>query len=47
MTLENKVIAVIGGRDSAIKEALLLAKYAKKVYIITRSTLKPERHRPY
>ncbi|MAH03377.1 hypothetical protein CMI39_01170 [Candidatus Pacearchaeota archaeon] len=39
---KNKVLAVIGGGDSAVKEALLLSQYAKKVYIIARSKLKPE-----
>ncbi|MGB9708270.1 MAG: NAD(P)/FAD-dependent oxidoreductase [Candidatus Pacearchaeota archaeon] len=33
---KNKIIAVIGGSDSAAMSALLLAKYAKKVYIIYR-----------
>ncbi|MEM4271535.1 MAG: FAD-dependent oxidoreductase [Candidatus Pacearchaeota archaeon] len=32
----NKVVAVIGGSDSALKEALLLKEYAKKIYIIYR-----------
>ncbi|MDD5700044.1 MAG: FAD-dependent oxidoreductase [Candidatus Nanoarchaeia archaeon] len=32
----NKVAAVIGSGDSAVKEALLLAEYAKKVYLIVR-----------
>jgi len=32
----DKVVAVIGGSDSAVKEALLLAKYCSKVYIIYR-----------
>jgi len=32
----DKVIAVVGGSDSAAKEALLLSEYAKKVYIIYR-----------
>ncbi|MHA1638080.1 MAG: NAD(P)/FAD-dependent oxidoreductase [Candidatus Thorarchaeota archaeon] len=32
----DKVVAVIGGSDSAAKEALLLAKYCTKVYIIYR-----------
>jgi thioredoxin reductase (NADPH) len=32
----NKVVAVVGGSDSAAMEALLLAKYAKQVYIIYR-----------
>ncbi len=39
---KNKIVAVVGGGDSAAKEALLLSKYAKKVYILSRSTLKPE-----
>jgi len=33
---KNKVIAVVGGSDTAAKEALLLSEYAKKVYIIYR-----------
>ncbi|HDQ59687.1 MAG TPA: thioredoxin reductase, partial [Candidatus Woesearchaeota archaeon] len=33
---QDKIVGVIGGGDSAAKEALLLAKYAKKVYIIYR-----------
>ncbi len=32
----NKVVAVVGGSDSAAKEALLLTNYASKVYIIYR-----------
>jgi len=32
----DKTVAVIGGSDSAAKEALLLTEYAKKVYIIYR-----------
>ena len=32
----NKVVAVVGGSDSAAKDALLLAEHAKKVYIIYR-----------
>lgn len=32
----DKVVAVVGGSDSAAKEALLLTQYAKKVYIIYR-----------
>jgi thioredoxin reductase (NADPH) len=32
----DKVVAVVGGSDSAAKEALLLTSYAKKVYIIYR-----------
>jgi len=33
---KEKVVAVIGGTDSAAKEALLLAEHASKVYIIAR-----------
>lgn len=33
---KNKVVAVVGGSDSAAKDALLLAGHAKKVYIIYR-----------
>ncbi len=32
----DKIVAVVGGSDSAAKEALLLTEYAKKVYIIYR-----------
>lgn len=32
----DKVVAVIGGSDSAAKEALFLSEYAKKVFIIYR-----------
>ncbi|MCX8158601.1 MAG: FAD-dependent oxidoreductase [Candidatus Diapherotrites archaeon] len=31
---KNKKVVVIGGGDSAIKEAVLLSKYAKKTYVI-------------
>ncbi|MBI2043720.1 FAD-dependent oxidoreductase [Candidatus Pacearchaeota archaeon] len=33
---KNKTIAVVGGSDSAAKDALLLSEHAKKVYIIYR-----------
>lgn len=33
---KNKVVSVIGGSDSAAKDALVLAEHAKKVYIIYR-----------
>jgi thioredoxin reductase (NADPH) len=33
---QNKVVAVIGGGDSAISEALFLTRFASKVYIIHR-----------
>lgn len=32
----NKIVAVVGGSDSAAKDALLLAEHASKVYIIYR-----------
>ena len=38
----NKIISVVGGSDSAVKEALVLSRYAKKVCIIARSTIHPE-----
>jgi thioredoxin reductase (NADPH) len=33
---KEKTLGVIGGSDSAVKEALLLSEYAKKVYLIYR-----------
>ncbi len=33
---QNKIVAVVGGGDSAAKEALLLSQYAKKVYMLIR-----------
>lgn len=39
---KNQDIIVVGGGDSAAKEALLLSKYAKKVYILARHKLSPE-----
>jgi len=33
---KNKIVAVIGGSDTAAKEALILSKYASKVFIIYR-----------
>lgn len=33
---KDKIVAVIGGSDTAAKEALLLTQFAKKVYIIYR-----------
>ncbi|MBU1204801.1 MAG: FAD-dependent oxidoreductase [Nanoarchaeota archaeon] len=41
--VKNKIIAVIGGGDSAVKEANLLTGYAKKIYIINNEEeLHPE-----
>ena len=40
---KNKTVAVIGGGDSAAKDALLLSEHAKKVYIIYRGEqIRPE-----
>lgn len=40
---KDKTVAVIGGGDSTAKEALLLANYAKKIYIIYRGgKIRPE-----
>lgn len=40
---KGKVIGVVGGSDSAAKEALLLTEYGSKVYIIYRGeTIRPE-----
>jgi thioredoxin reductase (NADPH) len=40
---KNAVVAVVGGSDSAAKEALLLTQYCKKVYIIYRGEkIRPE-----
>jgi thioredoxin reductase (NADPH) len=33
---KNKIVAVVGGSDTAAKDALILAEHAKKVYIIYR-----------
>lgn len=33
---KDKIVAVVGGSDASAKDALLLSKYAKKVYIIYR-----------
>ncbi len=39
----GQALAVVGGGDSAVKEALLLTQFAKKVYVIARGDrLKPE-----
>ena len=40
---KNKVIGVVGGGDSAIKEALLLSTYGSKVYVFARGEkIRPE-----
>ena len=40
---KNKVVAVIGGSNSAAKNALFLTEYAKKIYIIYRGEqIRPE-----
>src|SRR3989338_4561996 len=39
----DKILAVVGGSDTAAKEALLLAQHGKKVYIIYRGdNIRPE-----
>ena len=39
----NKIVCVIGGSDSAVKDALVCAEHAKKVYIIYRGEqIRPE-----
>jgi len=41
--MKNKIVGVVGGSDSAVVEALLLAEYAKKVCIIYRGEkVRPE-----
>jgi len=40
---KDKVVGMVGGSDSAVKESLLLAKYCSKVYIIYRGeSVRPE-----
>lgn len=38
----DKTVAIVGGSDSAVKDALVLTKYAKKVYVIARNELRAE-----
>ena len=38
----NKVVAVVGGGDSAVNGAVLLSQYADKVYLLVRSSIKAE-----
>ncbi|MBR9691208.1 FAD-dependent oxidoreductase [Candidatus Woesearchaeota archaeon] len=43
--IKGKTIAVAGGGDSAVKEAILVTEYAKKVFIINNEKeLHPEHH---
>jgi thioredoxin reductase (NADPH) len=43
--IKGKVVAVAGGGDSAVKEAILVSEYAKKTYIINNEKeLHPEQH---
>ena len=44
---KNKIVGVVGGGDSAMTSALLLSKYAKKIYILYRGSefKKPEPRR--
>ena len=40
---KNKIVGLVGGSDSAAKDALVLAEHAKKVYIIYRGQeIRPE-----
>lgn len=39
---KNKVVGIIGGSDSAAKEAMVLSQNSKKVYMFIRSYLKAE-----
>ena len=40
---KNKIVGVVGGSDSAVKDAMLLSEHAKKVYIIYRGEqIRPE-----
>lgn len=44
-SIKGKAVAVAGGGDSAVKEAILISEYAKKVYIINNEEeLHPEHH---
>lgn len=42
MFFKNKVVCIIGGGDSSVKEAMVLAQNSSKVYILARTTLKAE-----
>jgi thioredoxin reductase (NADPH) len=39
---KNKIVGIVGGSDSAAKEAMVLAQNSKKVYMFIRSHLKAE-----
>lgn len=39
---KDKIVGIVGGSDSAAKEAMVLAKNSKKVYMFIRSHLKAE-----
>jgi thioredoxin-disulfide reductase len=39
---KEKVVGIVGGSDSAAKEAMVLAMHSKKVYMLIRSHLKAE-----
>jgi thioredoxin reductase (NADPH) len=40
---KDKIVSVVGGSDSAVKDAMVLAEHAKKVYIIYRGEkIRPE-----
>jgi len=40
---KDKIVGVVGGSDSAVKDAMVLAEHAKKVYIIYRGEkIRPE-----
>ncbi len=47
MFFNDKIVGVAGGGNSAVKSALLLAEYAKKVYIIYRKAKEDMRAMPY
>lgn len=38
----NKIVGIVGGSDSAVKEAMVLAKNSKQVYMFVRSYIKAE-----
>lgn len=47
MFFNDKIVGVTGGGNSAVKSALLLAEYAKKVYLVYRREKKDMRAMPY